>query len=170
MKKTIVLIRHAKSSWTGPYGISDFERPLNERGEHDAPMMGKRLKEIGLMPDLILASSARRSRQTAKRIADAMGYSKNMIHLEDRLYHCDAPMFEQVIREQNEAHNIIFIVAHNPGITDFANHLSEKFTIDNMPTCSIVAASGHWQQWTNWTPAYTEEILFEYPKQFYDSK
>ena len=62
-----MLIRHAKSSWANPLQ-SDYERPLNERGEHDAPMMGKRLKEAGIIPDKIIASTAKRAAQTYKRL------------------------------------------------------------------------------------------------------
>ena len=71
MKRTLVLIRHAKSSWSNP-GEADFERPLNDRGERDAPRMGARLKELKIKPDLIVCSPAKRAKQTAKRIADAV--------------------------------------------------------------------------------------------------
>ena len=73
MERTLILIRHAKSSWNNPLH-SDFDRPLNERGNHDAPLMGKKLKLLNIIPDLIVASSAKRTRQTAKLIAEKVGY------------------------------------------------------------------------------------------------
>jgi len=78
MKRRLVMIRHAKSSWANPLQ-SDFERPLNERGEHDAPMMGERLKKMGVTPDLVIASPAKRAKQTAKKIAKEMGYDIDKI-------------------------------------------------------------------------------------------
>jgi len=60
--KTLVLVRHAKSSWSDP-SLEDKDRPLNERGKRDAPAMGKRLADAGVKPDLILSSSARRARK-----------------------------------------------------------------------------------------------------------
>ena len=72
MSLQIILIRHAKSSWNDPTQ-SDFDRPLNDRGEIDAPEMGKRLKAAGIVPDLIIASTAKRAQQTAAHIAKGVG-------------------------------------------------------------------------------------------------
>jgi phosphohistidine phosphatase len=73
MERTLVMIRHAKSSWANPLQ-SDFERALNERGERDAPMMGARLKAAGILPELIISSTAKRAKSTAKKIATALDY------------------------------------------------------------------------------------------------
>jgi len=163
LKKTIVLIRHAKSSWSDP-SQSDFDRPLNERGEHDAPMMGERLRKWRLLPDIIVCSSARRTRQTAKRIAAAIGFDKDAIRREENLYHCTPDTIASVIRSLDDAVTIAFIVAHNPGITDFVNQLSDMFRIDNMPTCGIVAATLQTAHWADFSQAEKEVFLFEYPK------
>lgn len=161
------MIRHAKSSWANPLQ-SDFDRPLNERGEHDAPMMGERLKKLNIIPDLILSSTAKRAKQTAKRIAEAIGYDKDKIELVDKLYHCIPSVFEEVITEIPESAKTVFIIAHNPGLTDFANHLSDKFKIDNMPTCSVVAATTDLDSWEDFVRVPKEVILFDYPKKHYD--
>ena len=76
--KTLYVIRHAKSSWDEP-DQSDFERGLNDRGKRDAPRMGKRLKERGIHPDLMLSSPAKRAYSTAKRIAEVLDYSTKNI-------------------------------------------------------------------------------------------
>ena len=60
--KTLLILRHAKSSWNYPE-LSDYDRPLNRRGKRDAPRMGKHLREHGLIPDRILTSSAKRARK-----------------------------------------------------------------------------------------------------------
>src|SRR5215217_1241963 len=128
MKRRLVLIRHAKSSWTNPLQ-SDFDRPLNDRGNHDAPVMGKRLKDKGIIPDLILASTAKRAAQTAKKIASAIGYPEEKITWLDKLYHCNSSVFDEVIDLIDDKVNTVFIVAHNPGITEYASALSPSFRI-----------------------------------------
>lgn len=169
MQRTLVMIRHAKSSWANPLQ-SDFERPLNERGQHDAPMMGERLKKLGIIPDLIIASTAKRTRQTAKKIAKELGYNPDNIKWEEKLYHCIPSVFEEVIYEVSETVKTVFIVAHNPGITGFVNQLSPEFSIDNMPTCGIVAAQMELKDWNGFAIAKRKVILYEYPGKDHDTK
>ncbi len=163
MQRTLVMIRHAKSSWSNPLQ-SDFERPLNERGEQDAPMMGQRLKTLGIQPDLIISSMARRAKQTAKKIAKELGYDEASIVWYDKLYHCIPQVFEEVIYEIDDKYKNVFIVAHNPGITEFVNQLSPAFKIDNMPTCGMVGAKLEVREWNEFNNVNKEVFLFEYPK------
>lgn len=163
MERTLVMIRHAKSSWANPLQ-SDFERPLNDRGEHDAPMMGNRLKQKGIIPDLIISSKAKRAKQTAKKIAAAIGYNEEKIRWYDRLYHCIPSVFEEVLHEVADDVKTVFIVAHNPGITDFVNELSDKFKIDNMPTCAVVGARLQATEWNEFNSVEKTVFLFDYPK------
>ena len=86
--KTLYIVRHAKSSWDLA-GITDFDRPLNERGKRDAPRMAKRLKEKRVNPDLMLSSPAKRALSTCKRFAEGLGYAKDKIKTERGLYHAD---------------------------------------------------------------------------------
>lgn len=162
MKRTLVLIRHAKSSWANPLQ-SDFERPLNERGREDAPEMGKRLKKAGIVPDLIISSSAKRTRQTAKRIAEEVGYDNNKITWEEKLYHCIPSVFEEIIQGIDKRVKTAFIVGHNPGITGFANQLSPEFAVDNMPTCGVVGVQIDAEEWNDFPIAKRKVFLFEYP-------
>lgn len=163
MKRTLVMIRHAKSSWANPLQ-SDFERPLNERGQHDAPMMGERLTKNNLQPDLIISSTAKRAKQTAKKIAGVLNYDESKIKWYDKLYHCIPSVFEEVLYEVEDNVKTVFIVAHNPGITEFVNQLSPKFSIDNMPTCGIVAAEFELGEWNEFSTTGKKVILFDYPK------
>ena len=162
MQRTLVLIRHAKSSWANPLQ-SDFERPLNERGKVEAPAMGEKLKSLQVIPDLIIASSAKRTRQTAKRIAKEVGYDEADIKWEEKLYHCIPSVFEEVIYEIADIVKTVFIVAHNPGITEFVNQLSPEFSIDNMPTCGVVGVHMEWGEWNIFSTAKRKVFLFEYP-------
>lgn len=163
MQRTLVIIRHAKSSWANPLQ-SDFDRTLNERGMADAPLMGQRLKKLGIIPDLIISSSAKRTRQTAKCIAKEVGYDADNIKWEEKLYHCIPSVFEEVIYGISNAVKTIFIVAHNPGITDFVNQISPAFSIDNMPTCGVVAAHINATEWSAYAISARKVFLFEYPK------
>jgi phosphohistidine phosphatase len=163
MKRTLVMIRHAKSSWANPLQ-SDFERPLNERGQHDAPMMGARLKKQNILPDLIIASPAKRAKQTAKKIAEAIGYDEAKIQWQENLYHCIPSVFEEVLYNVADDVKCVFIVAHNPGITEFANEISAKFKIDNMPTCAMVGIEFETSQWNEFNNASKKVFLFDYPK------
>ncbi len=163
MERTLVMIRHAKSSWVNPLQ-SDFERPLNDRGEKDAPKMGERLKKQNIIPDLIISSTAKRAKQTARKIAKAIGYTEEKILWYEKLYHCIPAVFEEVIYEIPNDVKTVFIVAHNPGITSFVNEFSPDFYTDNMPTCSIVGVRFDSDEWNEWNNAEKKVFLFECPK------
>jgi len=162
MQRTLVMIRHAKSSWANPLQ-SDFDRPLNDRGEKEAPEMGEKLKSLHIIPDLIVASSAKRTRQTAKRIAKEVGYDIDNIKWEEKLYHCIPSVFEELVSGIGDKVKILFIVGHNPGITEFVNQLSPEFSVPNMPTCGVVAAHIEAKEWSNFSIANRKVFLFEYP-------
>lgn len=163
LTRRLYIIRHAKSSWSN-IGQPDYERPLNDRGKHDAPMMGKRLKALGIQPDIIISSTAKRAAQTAKKISKEIDYDINAIKWVEKLYHCTAEVFEEVLYELGEKVNSVFVVAHNPGITDFANQLFAHVVTDNMPTCGIVGAEFELDDWNQFSSVEKKLILFEYPK------
>jgi phosphohistidine phosphatase len=71
--KSVLILRHAKSSWKDP-DLPDHDRPLNKRGKHDAPLMGRLLKREDLVPDVIISSTAMRARATAEAVAKGSGY------------------------------------------------------------------------------------------------
>lgn len=163
--KTVYLIRHAKSSWEDE-SLSDFDRPLNERGKIDAPRMGKRLKEKNLTPDVLLSSPAKRALSTAKRIADAIGYPKEKIKTDQGLYHADEDEILNVIRSVGDKNDCLVIFGHNPGLTDFVNAMSNdrKRFIDNIPTCGVVAFRFEASSWKQIDFGKGEMLLFDFPK------
>ena len=163
MKRTLVLMRHAKSSWADA-GLTDFERPLNDRGRQDAPMMSERLKKHGLKPDLIVASPAKRAAQTARKAAKAIGYDTDAIFWAEQLYEGMPENYEAVIAGLPDEVRCVWVVGHNPGITDYINQLSEKFRIDHLPTCAAIAARAACPNWKQWQESGREVFLFEYPK------
>ncbi|QJB34524.1 histidine phosphatase family protein [Chitinophaga oryzae] len=161
--KTLLLIRHAKSSWNNP-DMDDFDRPLNKRGKQNAPEMAQRLVSRGMVPELIIASPAKRARSTAKIMAEEWHYPKQAILLEEELYLCYASTFLKVITRIDDDFNAVAIFAHNPGITDFANYLTEEIRIDNVPTTGIFAIQADTDSWKDFDLARKKFLFFDYPR------
>lgn len=162
--KLLYIVRHAKSSWDDTE-LSDFERPLNERGKRDAPRMGKRLKEKSFTADLILTSPAKRALSTAKRIGKVIGYDSDKIKKDRRLYHADDDTILDVLQHLKDKHHTLMLVGHNPGLTDFVNSLmDEEMDIDNVPTCGVVAFEIKINSWKNLDWGIGKFLFFDYPK------
>lgn len=162
--KTLYLVRHAKSSWDQP-GLSDFDRPLNERGKNDAPRMGDRLKEKNILPAVVISSPAKRALSTCKRICKSIGYSKEHIQTDHRLYHADEEQILDVIRRTRDSSDSLMLFGHNPGITDLANSMTrEQAWIANIPTCGVVAYRFNINSWREVHPGIGEFLFFDYPK------
>ncbi|HNU42759.1 MAG TPA: histidine phosphatase family protein, partial [Cyclobacteriaceae bacterium] len=140
--KKLYLIRHAKSSWDHP-DLRDFDRPLNKRGQKDAPRMGKRLKEKRITPDVMLSSPAERALATCQAIARVLGFDNAKIKTNQKLYHASEDGILDVIRNlkdsPRDSEEVVLLFGHNPGLTEFANVLLNQ-TIDNIPTCGVVGA------------------------------
>lgn len=162
MQRTLLMIRHAKAGWASPLK-GDFDRELNEKGKCEAPEIGKNIKEHHLFPDLIISSTAKRTEQTAKRIANEVDYDPEKIRWEEKLYHCIPSVIEEVIEEVNEDVRTLFIVAHNPGITEFVNELCPDFSVDTVPTCGVVGIHFEASEWGELLNAEKKVFLFEYP-------
>jgi phosphohistidine phosphatase len=164
--KTLYIIRHAKSSWDNP-DLSDFERPLSNRGEKDAPRMGKRLKERSVTPDMMLSSPATRALVTCQQIAKVLGFSEDKIKTDRRLYHASDDQILKVIQElkdsPRDSEEIVMIFGHNPGLTEFANALLNE-ELENIPTCGVVAATLNINEWKNAHFGCGEMAFFDYPK------
>lgn len=160
--KTLTLFRHAKSSWKDA-SLQDRERPLNGRGQRDAPVMAERIKKAGIRPSLILSSPAVRAWTTAKSIAHEIGYPPEFLQQEDLLYHASTQRLLKIIADQDTGFNSLMIVGHNPGLTDFANHLIPDLT-DNIPTCGFVSVEIDRDDWNLDHDAETRLVVFDFPK------
>ncbi|NOX15723.1 MAG: histidine phosphatase family protein [Epsilonproteobacteria bacterium] len=160
--KKIYLIRHAKSSWKEE-GISDFKRSLNKRGEADLAHMAKRLKNFHILPDLIVSSPAKRAKTTAKEIANTIGFKKSNIAYQDRLYESSYDTYRYLLDSLDDKLNSIFIVAHNPTITQVGEVLSGAI-LTNMPTCSIVCIEFDTQSFKDIKNGEGKILFFDYPK------
>lgn len=160
--KQLLVIRHAKSSWA-LVGQDDFERPLNDRGQRDAPMMAARMKEMKVMIDEFISSPANRAFTTAGYFAKAYGVSKKEIRLFKQLYHASPDTFYEVISKTDNTIQTAAVFSHNPGITGFVNALTQT-RIDNMPTCSIFAVKADIHDWKDFKSAKKTFWFFDYPK------
>jgi phosphohistidine phosphatase len=132
--RRLYLVRHAKSSWGEP-SLPDRERPLNDRGKRDAPKMGRRLAALGVSPDVILASPARRALKTARILAEELGYRLEDIRVDARLYASEPDVLLQVIRELGDGKKCVMLVGHNPEMTELAHRFSSGIT--HLPTCAV---------------------------------
>ena len=160
--KTLILVRHAKSSWDEP-GLSDSERPLNERGKKDAKEMAKRLKKRGLKIDAFVSSPAKRAFRTACSFAKEFDIKKDGIKTENALYGALPSQFEQVVGSLKEKDNAVALFSHNPGITDYVNTLCNVHT-DDMPTCAVFAVQADVNSWQEFAKAQKSFLFYDYPK------
>jgi phosphohistidine phosphatase len=158
--KTVLLIRHAKSSWDDS-SVSDFDRPLNERGKKNAPEMAVRLHDKGIRPDMLVSSPAKRAKQTAKAFQKILEVRD--LEFIDELYLPSTEAFAKVISNLPAKVNSVAIFSHNPGITEFANLLTTT-RIDNMPTTSVFAVKAEVKDWADFTAQHTRFWFFDYPK------
>ena len=160
--KTLTLVRHAKSSWKNR-NLGDRERPLSERGRHDAPIMGRRIAAAGIRPSLIVSSPALRAWSTAKKIARELGYPKEFLQREDDLYLASLDDLLAVVAAQDNGFNNLMLVGHNPGLTDFANYLSPGIT-NNVPTAGVLSVDLQTDAWAWRERPETSLVLYDFPK------
>ncbi len=161
--KTLLLIRHAKSSWDNA-NLADFDRPLNDRGNKDAPKMAKRLISKKIMIDAFISSPAKRAKKTAQLFIKQYGKNEEEVILVSALYEASVNDFYQTINDVDDKYNSIAIFSHNPGITHFANALADKVRLDNMPTCSVFAVKAEIKKWNDFKEAGKNFWFFDYPK------
>jgi len=162
--KKLYMVRHAKSSWDND-SVSDFDRTLNHRGLRDAPIMGKKFKELKIIPDSILSSAAMRAKSTARILASEIGFPIEKIEERVDMYLTDPYALQRIINEQNNDCNSLMIVGHNPGMTELANMFAAGIT-SNLPTCSLVGMEFDVDEWDVVSPGVGTCIFYEYPKKY----
>ncbi len=163
MPKRLTLLRHAKSDWSEP-GLSDFDRPLNKRGRNDAPRMGELLVKQCICPQLIISSDAKRARTTAELVAQKLGYKLDRIVHNHALYLAPPSTLLEVLLRNAADHDHVMVVAHNPGMTDLANRLSNA-RIDNLPTCGVFMVESGQDNWEQLAEGNNTFAGFFSPKQ-----
>ncbi len=142
--KEIYVLRHAKSSWDNS-NLSDFERPLADRGISDAKKMSKFLKDINIKIDKVLCSNAIRAKETFDLTADGFNFEIDKATYLDKLYFGDTTTIIQDLKELDESLNNILIVGHNPTLHYLVEILTNE-SINRFTTCNLAAIShdGEW--------------------------
>lgn len=138
-------MRHAKSSWTDP-SLSDFERPLNERGRRAAPFMGGVLKRERLIPDHIICSPAKRTKETAELVQAAVELDLD-IGNDARIYEATAGELIDVVSEMPETASRALLIGHNPSSEQFLQIMTGA--IEAMPTAALAVIDldiGSWAE------------------------
>jgi len=161
--KKLYLIRHAKSDWSVA-SQNDFERGLNTRGEKAIVTMANVLHERGIIPDLILSSSATRAQLTAQGLVTHIAYTEKIKYL-DALYFADPLEIIDMIKEINDKYETVFIVGHNPETTELTDLMVDDY-IDNVPTLGIVALNVPIKHWKKFKPEKAKLDFYIYPKMF----
>ena len=142
--KTLLLMRHAKSSWDNE-SLADHARPLNERGRTDAPRMGAFLAEKELIPDLVLCSSSLRTRQTARGLFEGLG-QEVPISLLRELYQGGLDSYVAALQGAEGPSERVMIIAHNPGL----EYALEQFTgeREQMPSATVAQIDFPIDEWS----------------------
>ncbi|MFH1051182.1 MAG: histidine phosphatase family protein [bacterium] len=163
--KTLILVRHAKSSWDEPH-LADYERKLNNRGLRDAPFMGEKLKERNVNPDLILSSPAVRAFKTATFFADALNFPIEKIIIKELIYDKGPRDILYMINEQDDNLKTIMLFGHNPDLSSLTNYLCD-FNEGNLPTCGTVCIDFKTDSWVNIGDEKGKLRFYDSPKKYF---
>jgi phosphohistidine phosphatase len=154
--KTLILVRHAKSSWE--FHLKDHERPLNQRGYKDANLVFEALKNE-IHPDIIISSDANRAKTTAELYVANLKINKDEIILNNLLYDFSGEKLLQVVKNTEERINTLMIFGHNNAITNFVNSFGDMI-IDNVPTCGVTIMEFNIKKWSDLNKGKTIKTLF----------
>ncbi len=160
--RTLYLTRHAKSSWDDP-GTDDFHRPLNDRGERDAPFMAMAFKERGEPVDRLVSSSAVRAITTAREFASALGVKEGDITQDKGIYLAPTEMLLRTVNLLNDDWQRVMMFGHNPGFTELAEYISDA-DIGEMATCATVRIDFTVNNWAEVSMGLGTLVWHDFPK------
>lgn len=162
--KTLFLVRHAKSSWASAE-ISDFDRPLKDRGESDAKMIASHLLEKKISPDVIISSPALRALSTAKIYAEILSYDPSEIITKDDIYFGSSFEIKNAFTNLESDINTAFIFGHNPYMTEVINDYTDDIIV-NVPTSGTAHIVSEVDSWADFETKTPKMQYFYYPKMF----
>ncbi len=150
--RTLLLLRHAKSSWKR-LGLTDHDRPLNKRGRKDAPRLGRFVDEAGVVPDMVISSTALRAAQTAELAVVEWGGDPVAVWYSEAIYQADDDGLLAVLAALPHDVSRVMIIGHNPSLEELVTRLTGRS--ESMPTCSLAIIALHVDHWSDmaWTPA-----------------
>jgi len=159
--KKLIIVRHSKSSWKD-LSLTDFRRPLNNRGKSDGPIMSRYLSSKINKIDFLHSSSSVRTFETSKFFISKIEF-KN-IKYDDNLYHCSAQSIIGLIKNYPDQYKTVMIIAHNPGLTNLINMITH-ITLDNLPTTGIANIYFDCDYWNNISIENSNLVDLKFPKQ-----
>lgn len=143
--RILLLLRHAKAS-RGDVSMRDFERPLEPRGELDAPRVGRELAARGPLPSLVVSSPAVRARQTTEAFMQAAGLSVEL-QFNDGIYSATAGELMKIIWLLPDDHDTVLLVGHNPGFEEMLARLARAY--NTLPTAGLACLELPAQSWSD---------------------
>jgi phosphohistidine phosphatase len=159
--KQLILIRHAKAYKDIP-GIADIDRPLAKEGEEQTSLIGKRLKKLKILPDVIYSSPAKRALGTAKRIAEIIDFPVKSIEVVESIYQSSVSGLLKVIKKIDDSTGSVILFGHNPEFFDLANHLASD-SVDKFPTCGALCLELDITSWKKISSKHGKIVFFECP-------
>ena len=159
--KKLIIVRHSKSSWKD-LSLTDFRRPLNNRGKSDGPIMSRYLSSKINKIDFLHSSSSVRTFETSKFFISKIEF-KN-IKYDDNLYHCSAQSIIRLIKNYPDQYKTVMIIAHNPGLTNLINMITH-INLDNLPTTGIANIDFACDSWNNISIENSNLVDLKFPKQ-----
>ncbi|WP_250279109.1 histidine phosphatase family protein [Frankia sp. Cppng1_Ct_nod] len=163
--RRLLLLRHGKSDWTDS-ATADVDRPLSPRGRAACGLIAEHLRADRLVPDLVLCSSARRTRETVEHIAGALPPDIPVL-AEDRLYLAEVSDLLDRLRELDDGVPTVLLVGHNPGIHALAAGLlpvGERPRIPTFPTAALAVEDLAVGRWAELGPSTTRLVSFATPR------
>lgn len=158
--KTLILVRHGKSSWE--YSVSDKDRPLLPRGINDAILVSDTFNEQGLHVDMAFSSPANRALHTSMLFIRQMYFPLDKFQVANELYDFTGDAVLRFVKNLDEGLETVLIFGHNHAFTHIANSLGNSY-IDNVPTCGLVQLEFDVDNWTSIEKGTTKQTIF--PKQ-----
>ena len=165
--KHLTLVRHAKSDWKNAQ-LKDFDRPLSRRGLKEAPGMAQRLAEQHVHVDLLITSPALRALETARFFAKSLEYPLRLLKSEDRLYLARPADILEVVRGVGTRVRHLMIFGHNPGLSEFAQQLTDDSTLGELPTCAVYSVEFEIDKWSEARFGAARNASLSQPRNFLD--
>lgn len=159
--KNLIIVRHCKSSWKDP-SLSDFDRPLNKRGNIDGELMSNYLREKEKKIDKLILSTSIRTRLTSKYFIEKIHF--NSISYLDELYHASYSEIIKIISKIENNFNNIMVIGHNPGLTELINHFTDM-RIYNIPTTGIIKVEFKEDKWSKISENKGKIVYKKFPKE-----
>lgn len=157
--KKLLLVRHAKADLL-EIGLSDFDRPLNQRGLKNAAEMAERLLKISIVPQILVSSPALRAFNTGEIFANQLQlHSPKEI---ESIYDATKLDLLKIVNKFDNQFDFIGLFGHNPGISELLNYLAKKN--ENMPTCGVALINFNVEDWAHLSAATGALTHYDYPK------